>query len=61
MVQRCVMCDRDLATTEFDGDVCRDCRAYERPDHEEPGIDPRDVPGTRSHRESLAREKGWDE
>jgi hypothetical protein len=27
----------------------------------ERALDPRDVPGTRSHRENMAKEKGWDQ
>jgi hypothetical protein len=28
---------------------------------DQPRVDPRDIPGTRSHWRDLAREKGWDE
>lgn len=59
----CVHCSHAFTTTDTrQGPVlCPRCQRHARPVREPEAVDPRDVPGTRSHERDLAKEKGHNE
>jgi hypothetical protein len=55
---RCPDCDEHFVG---DGVLCPRCQQHQRPAHEKPAVDHRDIRGTRSYLRNLWREKGYDE